>query len=719
MATLVGNVKSPSIIILGVILPSSGDILARVHSVHIDEFLGLKEKKEPKQNSGSVTPFNPAKPEGPKKCNPRRPRTRLSRIRLKRGEALDTYTAELIGWVAGGCQASTWSSLLTRKDEPEAPSWLKPEALGLEDDLSHRVLALALAHLIHLQGGLESSPFEVGGGLDGGHLLRLLSLPLPFGVWELAKCLAADAPLRSRGFLEVQGDWSSRRKRHGGDSISVTRFLQTELSLSMGSLGFLLGLEKLQEEDPLPSLESLALPGAVRAKLERLLQNPPPLDHPFKIFLKGSDQSGRRTLASWLARHFNRVLKPIRPSEGHQPGSFILVELPCHFDFDDWNQVKAHPGWIFLKPLQKDMTFDPESRTDLVLDLGPLTTEDRTKLWSRQLQEAGPTFAMMNASDLALIDASPGRIVEAVGRVARSSAWEEFNQESALEALKGALSQDKSEDSEATYTEKLNPERSLDEFCLPAEAMDRFKRIIQAIRGRKEMLANWKLDPGLVGRAQGIALFHGPSGTGKSMAAEVLSHELGMPLWRMEAAELESPFVGESEQRLHDFFSSVKDKPAVLLLDEADTVLMDRGKTTGSTQRYQNNLVNTWLRELDRFQGVLVFTTNHAEGLDPAIERRIQFRMAFESPSAEVRAQIWKALLGKAPIPGRETLDFYAVAEQFSFSGGRIRNAFLGACQRAAEVGAISQGALIAACKEELQSSITSHETRKIHGFGA
>ena len=79
--------------------------MTRRNSMHIDEFLGLKEKEEPKQNSGSVAPFNPAKPEGPKKCHSPRSRTRLSRIRLKRGEALDTFTAELIGWVAGGSQA--------------------------------------------------------------------------------------------------------------------------------------------------------------------------------------------------------------------------------------------------------------------------------------------------------------------------------------------------------------------------------------------------------------------------------------------------------------------------------------------------------------------------------------------------------------------------------------------------------------------------------------
>ena len=684
----------------------------------IGNALSLNSTKTQILNNEVTQPFNPAgKPVAIPSRPSHRPITCHTRIRLDQSASFDSYTTELIAWVAGGCQSSAWTALLTRKNEPEAPSWLKPETIGLQDDLNHRVLALVLAQLVHLQGGQGSSPFEVDGDLNVGHLLGLLALPLPHGLWELAKRLAVDAPLRSRGFLEVKGDWSSRRKRHGGGSMSVTRFLQTELSLSMGSLGLLLGLEKLEEEEPIVSLESLALPEAVHSKLGRLLQNPPPLDQPFKIYLKGPDQSGRRTLASWLARHFNRELKPIRPSDGHQPGSFILVELPCHFDSDDWNQVKAHPGWIFLKPMQKDMTFDPKSRADLVLDLGPLSTEGRSLLWSRHLQEAGPTFATMNVSDLALIDAPPGRIVEAVRQVARSSAWEEFNQESALEALKVSLSQDKSEELEATYTEKLKPVRRLDELCLPAEAMARFNRILQAIRGRKEMLANWKLDPGIVGHAQGVILFHGPSGTGKSMAAEVLAHELGLPLWRLEAAELESPFVGESEQRLRSFFASVKGKPAVLLLDEADTVLMDRGKTTGSTQRYQNNLVNTWLRELDRFEGVLVLTTNHAEGLDPAIERRIQFRMAFESPSTEVRAQIWRALLGDAPIPGRDSLDLGQIAENFPFSGGRIRNAFVDACQRAAEVGAICQDLVLAACQEEKNSGLGSPDLRTIQGF--
>ncbi len=691
--------------------------MPRPYSVPLSRFLGLKQREERKQEREPSQPFNPApKPEGSYKRPSRRPKDGPSPIRLRQSE-LDGFTADLISWVVGGCQQLAWEALISRKDESGAPTWLKAEALGL-DSLSHKILGLALAHLVHLQGGLEDSPFQPGQDLDGGCLIQFLNLQSPNGLWELATCLATDAPLRARGFLEVDREWSPHQKRKGSNPISVARFLKTEISLNLQCLGALLGLDKIETEDLGPSLEDLALPHAVRSQLERLLKNPPQLDRPFLVYLKGAEQSGRHSLARSLAKHFHLPLKSIRPSDGPQPGAFAIAEIPSHFDSQDFQLLKEHPSWLFLKPIERDMSFDPESRADLVLDLGPLSTEERTDLWSRLLKEAGPGFTEVETKELVTLETPPGRIVEAVKRLSRNSAWEELSPQSVVEHLKVALVPNKPKASETTYAEKLKPIRCLDELCLSPEAMTRYKRIIQTIRGRKEMLTNWKLDPGLVGRAQGVMLFHGPSGTGKTMAAEVLAHELELPLLRMEAAEIESPYVGESESRLQQFFASVKGKPAVLLLDEVDTVLMNRSTTTGSTKRYQDNFVNTFLRELDRFEGILVLTSNHPGSLDPAVERRIQFRLVFESPSAEVRAQIWKTLLGDAPIPGRESLDFSTVAALYDLSGGRIRNAFMDACQRAAETGAISQEILIDACEEEQRSSITK-TLRTIKGFGA
>jgi len=682
-------------------------------SVHIDDFLGLKTKQdqEPKQS------FNPDRPEGSEPPSARRPRRKAQgKFCLKQGE-LDAYTTQLLGWVAQGCLTQDWEALLSRQEEATAPPWLQGEALGL-DDLSHRILALALAHLVHLQGGLENSPFDAGEDLDGACLLRRLALVPPQGVWEVAQRLALDAPLRTRGYLQVVGDWS-RRRNDKEKPISVTRLMRTDISLGVAALGGLLGLAAPEEPEVGPTLEDMVLPPAVRGILDRLLLTPPKGDAPFRVHLRGPAQSGRRSLAEALARQQQRVLKQIMAHEGHQPGAFLLLDVEAGFDEDDWNRIKDHPGWIFFRRHGAKPEFDPEPLCELAFDLEHLEPEDRTSFAGRTLQSGGPILSQIQAADLTDLDFTPGALVASVQRLARTAVWEELGPAAVLDRLKAGLVRTPAHATSKTAKEEVQPKRSASELCLTPAARERFHRIIQAIQGRREMLAQWNLDPGLVGRAQGILLFHGPSGTGKSMAAEVLAHELGMPLWRMEASELESPYVGESEAKLHAFFAQAKGQRAVLLLDEADTVLMDRGATEGSTKRYQDNLVNTWLRELDRFEGILVLTTNHAEGLDPAVERRIQFRMAFDPPTAEVRAQIWKTLLGDAPIPGREGLDFAQVADRYPLSGGRIRNAFLDACQRAAAAGAMTQDILVAACEEESKTALPAQTTRTIHGFAA
>jgi SpoVK/Ycf46/Vps4 family AAA+-type ATPase len=273
---------------------------------------------------------------------------------------------------------------------------------------------------------------------------------------------------------------------------------------------------------------------------------------------------------------------------------------------------------------------------------------------------------------------------------------------------------------EQQYATRVIPERTIDELCLEPEAMSRFQQILRSIRGRSALLSRWNLDPGLVGRATAVILLHSQSsGVGKSMAAEVLAHELRLPLFRMEAAELESPYVGETENRIHKFFASTKGKPSVLLLDEADTFLYDRSRAEGSTARYQVNVVSTFLREIDEFQGIMALTSNRADGIDPAMERRIMYRMEFKPPSAEVRKRIWESLFRKAPVPGHEELDLSSIAERFDFNGGRTRLAFLDSLQRAAEVGRIDQRILLEACEEEFRSALPSKRAKPIRGFAA
>jgi SpoVK/Ycf46/Vps4 family AAA+-type ATPase len=502
--------------------------------------------------------------------------------------------------------------------------------------------------------------------------------------------------------------------------VSVAKFLRTDLSLTISALGPLLGLTNAEDAKKESGLDGLVLPQSVRSTLKRLLRQPPPLNKPFWVYLKGPAQSGRRTLAQALTKQFGQTLRPTCMCDGPQPGNCILVDLFSTTDEDDWANIKDHPGWIFIRPREPGLKLNLETRADLVLDLGALEPEARLHLWAGRLNDLGGQFASIDPVEMAAMDTPTGKAIEALQKVSQSGTWTDVTATAMQCRLKGLLAVSTGVAKDEQYATKVIPERTLDELCLEPEAMARFQRILQSIRGRSAMLTRWNLDPGLVGRAKGVLLFHGPSGTGKSMAAEVLAHELHLPLLRVEAAELESsPYVGETENRIHKLFASTKEKPSVLLLDEADSFLMARSNAEGSTRRYQINVVNTFLREIEQYDGLLCFTTNRADGLDAAMERRIMYRLEFLPPTKEVRKRLWESLFQKAPIPGHEELDLSTVAQTYDFTGGRTRLAFLDSLQRAAEVGRIDQRILLEACEEEHRSALPGKKSKQIRGFGS
>ena len=361
-----------------------------------------------------------------------------------------------------------------------------------------------------------------------------------------------------------------------------------------------------------------------------------------------------------------------------------------------------------------------ERHCNLTLDLGTLTKAEVIMFASHRIKGAGSLFEQCNPIDVAGGSGlTPGALVDAMAKIKEEAEWQGHDPDSVPHLLMKAVKRVQTDRKE--FAQEVQAKLTVADLCLDRDHMSRFLRIIQGIRGRQALLTRWNLDPSLVGKAK-VVLFHGPSGTGKSMGAEVLAHELGLPLKRIEASSLESAYVGESEQKLHNFFHEArKGNPSVLLFDEADAVLGDRSSAEGSTRRYQLSLTNSWLRELDEgFDGVLVFTTNHAQNFDPALERRIQFRLGFKEPGPTVRQNIWTNLFDKAPVPGTETLNLKSIAEEFPLTGGRIRNAFLAALESAGEEGRITQQIIQEACREEYQSGLprTSGSANRPIGFG-
>ena len=178
-------------------------------------------------------------------------------------------------------------------------------------------------------------------------------------------------------------------------------------------------------------------------------------------------------------------------------------------------------------------------------------------------------------------------------------------------------------------------------------------------------------------------LFHGPSGTGKTLTARALCRALGREPLVVSYPELVSKWVGEMQKNTSAAFREAARAGKVLVFDEADAVFARRTEVVTSTDRHANNEVNTLLMELERFPGVVILTTNHAGDFDTALERRIKHKVYFGVPDAPVRAEIWrKHLPREAPLAPDVDLD--RLGERFKLTGGQIANATLTAASLAA-----------------------------------
>lgn len=184
-----------------------------------------------------------------------------------------------------------------------------------------------------------------------------------------------------------------------------------------------------------------------------------------------------------------------------------------------------------------------------------------------------------------------------------------------------------------------------------------------------------------------IALFSGPSGTGKTFAASVLANELGWPLFRVDLGRLVSKYIGETEKNLNALFDAAHDVPMILQFDEADSLFSSRGEVKEARDRYANLEVSHLLARIETHSGPCILTTNLRDQMDAAFARRFQVVIDFPRPDREARKHLWKKLLPpRAPLD--EGVDFDLIAEAVALSGGSIRNAALHSAVLAASSGA-------------------------------
>ena len=233
--------------------------------------------------------------------------------------------------------------------------------------------------------------------------------------------------------------------------------------------------------------------------------------------------------------------------------------------------------------------------------------------------------------------------------------------------------------------EAIAARRTFADVILPPRTRAALDEALSLVRSHELIFTQWGLGEK---HSTGLGLafnFAGPPGTGKTICAEAIATSLGKKLLSVRYAELESMWIGETPKNVAAVFRMATEENAVLFFDEADSIASRR--STGATQGYQresNTVVNVLLKELESFNGVVIFATNLAVNFDPAFERRIRTHVLFEMPGVDEREQIWRVQVHPEKTPLADDVNFRALAERYPVSGGDIKNAVLKAATMAA-----------------------------------
>lgn len=450
---------------------------------------------------------------------------------------------------------------------------------------------------------------------------------------------------------------------------------------------------------------------------------------PLLVALAGRPGSGRRHAAEeacaalampWLALDARALAKQPEAEARLAAGlrDALLLSAPLYLaeaqvladDAATWrplvNRLLYELGWIVLAGVE---TVDalagwcPSARR-VVLELPPLSGGERIAAWSTLLSatavsaEAQPALAnelagkfLLTAGELAQ---AMQQVLDAPRQPTTDAEWSAALHTAAADVAAPRL---------AALAQPVVPRVRLTDVVLPDAQARLLTDIVRRVRHRRRVMEDWAFDRQSA-RGHGlVALFCGPSGTGKTMAAEAIAHELGMRLYRVDLAGVVSKYIGETEKNLKTVLDEAERAHAVIFFDEADALFGKRSEVKDAHDRYANIEIDYLLQRIECYGGVALLATNLRHHLDDAFLRRIHLTVEFAAPKVPQRRLLWSCAFASAPV---DELDLDFIAGRFEVNGGTIRNAALGAAYLAADAGApIGMRQVLAALRQELIKS--------------
>ncbi len=268
----------------------------------------------------------------------------------------------------------------------------------------------------------------------------------------------------------------------------------------------------------------------------------------------------------------------------------------------------------------------------------------------------------------------------------------------------------------AALTQKIEPKYTWDDIVLLDDSRAQLLEICQRVAHRHQVLGDWGFDQKL-SLGKGVnALFAGPSGTGKTMAAEIIANALQLDLYRIDLSGVVSKYIGETEKNLDRIFRAAEDANAILLFDEADALFGKRSEVHDSHDRYANIEISYLLQKMEQYDGIALLATNLKGNLDEAFTRRLAFTVHFPFPDEASRQRIWSGIWPKQ-TPLADDVDLDILAKRFKLSGGNIKNVALAAAFLAVEDrGDVAMAHLLQAVRREYQKMGKALSEEELNG---
>lgn len=555
--------------------------------------------------------------------------------------------------------------------------------------------------------------------------------------------LDSDAPLVKQGIIHLITDPNHLQPP----------LLAHYLKLDEQILRFLLGQDGLDPRlaecceilEPAVSFENLTLEDGLKKSLPAAVFQARQERYPLRFYFQGPHGVGKHQVAKALAYEvgallmtadlaqildtkagFDQILRLIFREAWFQNAVLFLNDVDLFFGKD-----RTHQHNRILEVLSTDMGITilagakpwlPAAR----LPTGTITIrfdipgfKRRRICWQANLKKAGFSLNGRKLDVLAgRFRLTPGQVIEAVTVASNHARWRagrksvknsssRNNGQPTFDDLLTAARAQSGHDLE-TLARKIEPIYTWDDIVLPEDTITQLQEICQWIKHRHRVLGEWGFDRKLSLGKGANALFAGPSGTGKTMAAEIIANELGLDLYKIDLAGVVSKYIGETERNLDRIFSAAENSNAILFFDEADALFGKRSEVRDSHDRYANIEISYLLQKMEEYggkngSGIAILCSNLQQNLDESFLRRLAFTVHFSFPDEISRRAIWK-IIWPPETPLTEDLDLDFVADQFKLSGGNIKNIALAAAFLAAgDGGHVAMKHVLRATQREYQ----------------